>query len=665
MRPRHWLVSVLLVGSVTSCGGGGSGNAGGTSSSSATAATAKIPLLVSDAPSNDWATVAVKVLAISLVPEAGGNPIAIYSAPSAHPSINLEQLDHVAQLLGTVPVAPGSYSGAVITLSANPSDVTLTSADNPDPGFAGAASSTLASTSLQIQSSHGTAGAQSVTVPVQFPHAFVVNSSGSTSGPLTVAVELSHPAFLLAHTPVTNDPTLWALNFQGPVSADAIDNATAVILRQLYGSFDSTAADGRSLSVTLELPLTPPSNPETAVSSGQQQTLLADSGNGTQFYDLDSGGSSTVSNFAALSGLTAGRQLRVEARFQADGSLVATRIWASNSFQTVWTSPEGHVTQVDANAGSLTIEDETGHSIQVQIDANTEFDFNGIPIGSGSSFLSSGPIERGFKVHVSPVDPTARKLTAQSVDIETAAFWGAISNATLTGFTYASDFARHSDNYTLALSYIAPSTPNGSDAAGHPINGYTYWNFAFPSEIASGSGVESAFQLATSGPVTAYGTSVATWNDPAVPNSWALRSTVLLPVPLGLATVNSGLVTAGMSSTFTLTPIGSSTPLTVELITASGSAPLVYQVQRDHGSVTMTAVDVTTASGLSQLGDALTAGADVNVFGLPKSSGAIQAYTLLYYTGIKPKQAPGANGNGGGGNGQGGGNGNGNGDGNG
>ena len=71
---------------------------------------------------------------------------------------------------------------------------------------------------------------------------------------------------------------------------------------------------------------------------------------------------------------------------------------------------------------------------------------------------------------------------------------------------------------------------------------------------------------------------------------------------------------------------------------ASGSAPLVYQADREKGNITMTPVDITTAGGLAQLSAALQPGAYVNVFALPKSSNSVQGYTLVYYTGINPRQ---------------------------
>ena len=42
------------------------------------------------------------------------------------------------------------------------------------------------------------------------------------------------------------------------------------------------------------------------------------------------------------------------------------------------------------------------------------------PIGTGTAFLANHDLVRGFKVHVSVVDPLATPLVAQTIDIETA-----------------------------------------------------------------------------------------------------------------------------------------------------------------------------------------------------------------------------------------------------
>ena len=658
---RVAVIGLLTVG-IAGCGGSGSGaddsvpassassatstaaTAGTTDSSAASASTATshvqapVPLMLSADASRDWAKVAIRVLNVSLTPQNGGAPVTIYTAPSPAPAIDLEQLDHISQLLGNVSVPPGSYSGAIITVSANPGDVALTSSDDPDSGFAARLSASIPAQSIKIQNSQGGTGAMTAAIPVTLPAPYVVSSTAEAQAPLELDFPVSNPAFVQAQTPVTDDPTLWAVDFQGAVTGKAISDITSLALRQMYGTLGSVSTDGKSITITLDYPTEPVTDPETAVSTPQQLTILADSGNGTELYDVDAGSSMTASNFAALAGLSPGRYLRIAARYQADGSLVATDIWVSDGFSGVWAGPEGHVTQVDAAAGTLSVEDESGDPVRVQTDASTEFDYHGTPIATGSAFLATGHIVRGFEVHVSPRTGTSGPMVAQSIDIESALFWGAISNSTPTGFTYASQFSRQSDNYTLPLSYISPSTPNGTATNGAPITGFDYWNFAYPTEIVYGERATADFQLATSGSLTAYGLSPADWNDPAAPSEWALRSTTLLPVPLGLARVTTGLVSSGYTSAFSLTPLGDSTPVTVQLITASGSAPLVYTLDRDHGDLTMTPLDISDSSGLAQLSIALAPGTYVNVFAIPKSSATVQAYTLVYYTGINPRQ---------------------------
>src|SRR5947207_7798467 len=97
-----------------------------------------VNIIVSDASAEDWATIGVKVLKISLVPQGGGTPVVAYTAPTPAPVINLVQLDQLGEILGNVSVPAGTYTGALLTIGGNPGDVSLTVAADPEPGFAGA-----------------------------------------------------------------------------------------------------------------------------------------------------------------------------------------------------------------------------------------------------------------------------------------------------------------------------------------------------------------------------------------------------------------------------------------------------------------------------------------------------------------------------------------------
>jgi hypothetical protein len=377
---------------------------------------------------------------------------------------------------------------------------------------------------------------------------------------------------------------------------------------------------------------------------------LADASNGTIFYDLDAKTRTVIKDFSTESSLP-GKSVRIAARYQVDGTLVATRIWASSQFNNVWLSPEGHVLHVDTSNNVVTVASESGGSVDLTVDGNTQFFFrapqspsaDAVPIATGTAFIANHDLVRGFKVHASVVDPLATPLVAQSIDIETAAYGGQISAPNTTGFTLTRLFRRATDDYVYTLDYIANATANGTDDGGNAISGYKWWNFAYPTVLTSGANAIADFISATNGSVNfggsvgsvpSRGVSFATWNDPAKPNGWAASATILTPSLLPLGFVATGLV----NDAFTMTVIGGASAATVDVGTTSGSATLVYQVDCTGGIVTVRPVDVTTSTGLTTLTTGLAAGAPVKVYGVPQADGTVKAYVLAYFTGQAPAQ---------------------------
>ncbi len=604
-----------------------------------------VNLMMSDASTEDWATIGVKVLSISLTPQGGGSPVTVYTAPSPAPFVNLVQLDQLSEILGNVTVATGTYTSATLTISANPGDVLLTAAADPEASFVGTAAATIPSSQIQIMGATGNAGSLTVPVNVNFVSPLVVTANQSNA--LDLEFDLSHPAFLVAHVP-TSGSTIWAVNFNGPVRHHPIWDITRLILRHIYGNVTSVSQDNTSITVTRDFPVEPVAATETAVPTAQSLNILADSTNGTLYYDVDAKTVATIMNFSSIASTIDGKFVRVAARYQPNGTLVAVRIWASTSFNRLWISPEGHVLHVNTTSDVITVEDELGIGVPLTVNANTQFFFrtpwkavaDSTPIGTGTAFLSN--LKRGFKVHASVVDPLAVPLVAQTIDIEIARFDGSISGANLTGYTYTRTFNTASDNYTVTLLYISSTTPNGSDPlTGSPIEGYKWWNFAFPTLVTSGPGAPSAFESATNGSVNfggsvglfpAAGESFATWNDPVAASGWALPWTVLLPttVPLGTA------ATSFSNNSFTLAETGGTLDVPVNLDATSGSATLVYQVDRTNNIVTITPVDITTTAGQNTLSDNLVTATPVKVYGVPQANGSIKAYVVIYFTGVKP-----------------------------
>jgi len=634
---------------IAACGGGNSGNYGGTSNPTMpTSQTGTVSTVITDASSEDWATIGVKVLSIALVPQGGGSNVAVYTAPATVPLVNLAQLDQIAEILGNTSVPAGTYTGAVLTIGANPGDVLLTVAANPETGFAETPGTTIPTDRLQIQHAQGMAPNLTASVKVNFVTPLVVSADQNNA--LALEFDLAHPAFLVGHVPPGAGNTLWAVNFNGPVHHRPLHDLTRLVLRHMYGDVASIATDNASIMVTKEFPVEPAVSPETAIATTQSLQILVDSTNGTIFYDVDAKSHSVIKDFSSESNLP-GRSVRIAARYQEDGTLVATRIWASDQFNNVWLSPEGHVLHVDAGNNVIIVASESGGGVALTVDANTQFFFrqpqgpaaDATPIATGTAFLANHDLVRGFKVHASVVDPLAAPLVAQTIDIETAVYEGRISAPSAAGFTLTRLFGMAKDDYVYSLNYIADSTANGMDGNGNAINGYKWWNFAYPTLVNSGANAIADFVSATDGSVNfggsmgsvpSRGISFARWNDPANPHGWSAAASILTPSILPLGFVATGLV----NNAFTMTVIGGANAATVDVSPASDSATLVYQVDYTAGVVTVNPIDIATSAGLATLTTGLAAGAPVKVYGVPQPDGTLKAYVLAYFTGQAPAQ---------------------------
>jgi hypothetical protein len=607
---------------------------------------------MSDASADDWACVGVRVLSIALVPAGGGSAVTVWNAPTPAPYVNLEQLDQLGEILGNVSVPVGSYSGAILTIAANPGDVLLTVASDPQSGFPLPGGTSVPAADIQIQGGQGATGNLTVAVNIKFDTLLAVSTS--TSNALDLEFDLAHPAFIVGHTPpAAAGTTLWAVNFDGPGRRHALPDIARLVLRHTYGTV--TGVSSTALTLTKDFPVLPATNPETAIASTQTLTIDADGANGTIVYDLDAGSRTVVNNFGGESSLN-GKYVRVAARYQADGTLVAVRVWASSQFSKVWLSPEGHVLHVDTSNAVITVADEDGRGVPVTVNADTQFFFrtpysasaDATPIATGTGFLANDELVRGFKVHVSAMDPLAVPMVADTIDIETAAYGGHVSNASSSGFTYTSQYLFAGDNYAVNLGYIAATLPNGFDDNGNPISGFKWWDFTFPTTVTFGNGATTSFAAAASGAVNfggtvgalpAWGESVATWGDGgSTASGWYARDAVLVPTQLPLGAVS----TAFAGNTFALTVPGGTLPVTVDVSTTMGAATLVYQIDRSNGVITVSPIDITTPAGLAAIATGLSSGAPVKVFGIPQppvapaTTGTLKAYVIVYYTGTMP-----------------------------
>jgi hypothetical protein len=191
------------------------------------------------------------------------------------------------------------------------------------------------------------------------------------------------------------------------------------------------------------------------------------------------------------------------------------------------------------------------------------------------------------------------------------------------------------------LGYISNTSDNGKDSNGNAVMGYKWWNFTYPTLADTGANAVSDFVATTNGgvdfggtvgSVKTYGVSAARWGDSANTTGWSVPWTILLPAPVPLGTVATGMV----NNAFTMTVAGGTMPATVDVSTTTGSATLVYQIDRSNGVVTISPVDVTTSAGLQTLTNGLSAGTSVKVYGIPQPDGTLKSYVIDYFTGMSP-----------------------------
>jgi hypothetical protein len=609
-------------------------------------------IVISDDSREDWATIGIKILSITLTPKGGGPAVTVYTAPTPTPMFNLVQLNNVGELLAHANVPSGTYTSATLSVGGNPGDVTLTASADPQPGFAGTAGATVPPSQIDIVGADGKPGSLTVDVDIKFSKDLVVTAGQSNV--LNLEFDLSQPAFLVADG---GSPTVWAVNL-APICRDKeVDDIAELVLQHIYGTVNAVSHDNSSIGITRDFPVEPPTTPETEISSKETLTILADATHGTVFNDLDAKTTATITNFSAQASSLPNKFVRIAARYQHDGNLVAVRMWVSTSFAKVWLNPEGEVLHVNAGTGVLTVSNEDGTELPITVNSTTQFFFrnpsdpasDSTPIATGTAFLTN--VFRGFKVHVSVVDPLASSLIAQSVEIEAAEFGGDISFPTATpsttGYTYTRTFHTASDNYTINLNYVAANTPNGKDAHGNAITGYKWWNEDFPDVVDSGTTAIPDFVTATSGTVNFGGTSgitiqpsghsYAVWANSANTTGWSSLFTAVEASPIPLATVAANFVSSTNGGSFGITvPNGGTTPVTVNVSSVAGSATEVYQVDRTGSIITVSPQDLTTSAGLNNVALNLVNGTPVRIYGVPQADGSIKAFVVEYFTGTKP-----------------------------
>lgn len=637
---------------------------GGNMPTTASQQTGTVHAMVSDDPTENWATIGVKVLKVSLTPQGGGTPVTIYTAPAAPPVVNLVQEDALDDLMGADATVPaGTYTAAAVTLGANNDgtncDVTLIAGADPDDDLDIPKGTAVPCSDITIAGAQG--AAPSMTVPVNVTLETPLTVTAGSASAVDFDFDLNHPALIVEHMPAGATSPTFVVNFNGPVKHHDHPDLRKISLRHLYGQVASVKSDNTAITIDRAFPAVPITSPETAtVDTGDTLNILADSTNGTIFLDLDtSTGPTTIMNFSSVASTLSRMYVRIAARYQQDGTLVATRILAASTFDKVWQNPEGHILHVNNSSNTMWVTTDDGKAKQIAIGPNTSFIWQATntTIGTGSSFFDGMTpgglpnIARGFKVAVT-IDPlsTAKPPVAETVEIGVARYNGTISSPTNVQFDYTRDFDMRDgrggkDDYSGSIDYATGSLV---DQVGATVAGFYWWNFGFPTLEDTAPTAVPDFVKATGGSVDfggtvgvlkANGVSDATWSDSAAANTWSATNTVLMPVPAPLGRISTAFSTGTDSFALTVPlPKGASSgtpaakPVNVVLNTTAGSATYVYQIDRQGGDITITPQDISNASTLATVAQSLVVNTPVKVFGIPQPDGSLKAYVLFYYT---------------------------------
>jgi len=579
IRSRSHL-TILAIASVSSlalilaCGGHGTD----TPTGSATTGTAPVSFLVTDAPTDSWSNIGVIIRKAVLIPVGGkvSDGVTVYDGTGDAVTLNLVDLDELTELLGSAQIPAGTYDRLIIQVDGDPNNIELVPADGSDQ---------IPASSIVVR------GADPVTKLVEVPVTLSAPLTVVEGQPTAVQVDfdLGNPLFVVAHN--VGGTTIYTVDFH--VRHKPHTALKQVYLRHLQGQVTSVATDAKSFVLHTV--------------HGKDPVLLADATNGTIFYDLDATPVAPSTAVTLPISLTATKYAKASVRFEGDGGLTAVRVWySSDSTKLPSCTPEGHVVKVDTTRNQIKVLRENGAPTTLQIDANTQFFFQGgtTAIGTGTSFLAN--LARGFKVQVTVVDPLAAPpLVAASVDIHRGVFEGDITAADSSSFTFTKAFWLDRATEVRTVGY-------DSD--------FSWWNFSFPTTASPDLNAFIAKAMPATGP-HARGMSTLNW----VNSGWAAKDAVFLPTQLSMAaqTISAAYASGTMSVTYT--PDGSTTPvsLVVKLNTTPGSMPLVTEFSRS-GMI----VNVTPLTTESQWTSKLTTNAKVRVYGIPDGTGSLDAYFI-------------------------------------
>ncbi|NTU51875.1 MAG: DUF4382 domain-containing protein, partial [Candidatus Aminicenantes bacterium] len=384
-------------GLVTSCnitGGGPSGATGG------------LNLFVTDAPTDEWEQVTVVLKSIGLHRNGSDAWETVWTADPANPAagtINLVELNGVAEYLENVTLPVGTYNMMRIVINTDPATMTLIPAGATTPVPA-------ANITVVDPSGRGE-------IRVDLDPAILVEEGKDAN--LMVDFDLAHP--------------LSIVNLNGKIIISLKVRHRALPRRLMDIQFARTIGNITAAAADLTT-FTIKTVRETDVTFGVSANTI--------YYDVDAGGAGSFSGLSALVGTGAAL---VASNMNADGSLYARRVWYATKIDLLpQFTPEGLVRRVGDTWLSIVKKrtealptDSSRHRCDwtaetVFVDENTKWTFRDIDMGTGTSVLRH--IARGFRVEVTYAAIDVYPRVAAAINVRSAHADGLVVNPTLDSF---------------------------------------------------------------------------------------------------------------------------------------------------------------------------------------------------------------------------------------
>ncbi len=370
-------------------------------SSSTSSGTARMNVLVTDSPSDDWQQVTVMIKSISLRNQLTQSYADVWTADPSNPDSgkqNLVDLSGVATILGSATIPAGTYDRMKLTINTDPTTMTLI-----DDG-----GNTIDPANITVNDP-----SQKGEIKVDIAPPIMVADGGTAN--LQVDFDLAHPLSIV----VINGKVVINLQIRHKAVPRNLRNIQFARNIGNVTSLDGTT--GFSMKTLDGIDLTFGVNADTI------------------YTDVD------ANQAGDFTGLTVGKGVLVASNMNSDGTLYARRVWYGDVTKLPQFTPEGLVRRVGDNWIKVFKKDtdttaDNRHSCHwdsdtIFVDANTVWTFQtDIPMGTGTAVLHS--IRRGFRVDIVLVDANASPKVAQSINVNSARDEGGIKSVTTTGFSF-------------------------------------------------------------------------------------------------------------------------------------------------------------------------------------------------------------------------------------